>query len=523
MYKPASPRPKRNEYFPLCDEAKPTCGTCARLGRFCESVKLDFKFRVVTPSVPETNRSPPQHSRQRHHQSALIPSLNLDLIHSLQHTDRDIFYSTYWEDQCLSALHPISRSILQQPELPALKDAILALSSCSISRLHAEKTSPTPFLAMGAFSPSLTHQTRSQLYYSSAMRKFISPTPKCYGSNIKVALTILVLFGYIEASIGNFVTGDHLFRALLTVWLQSQFLVWWARAYFSSPDIQLHLPPIALPRAHEENPSSLHERRAVTLSIIYQNTSASSSMFFQPHEAALSFAYHIVTRIMQCTTFLNYLPSRDPQNIGIECMETESWIRLLLRIVQGIDMRSCILRNSYTIGFSGLLLAVSLRCQDLSLGVVLAINCQRSLEYDVFGVSQLTDDGGGDPKFTCYNSQRISVLLFHGKCKATGELFTEFIDWEIPEFHVREVAQPGMGFIHLAENHEMLVNQQNTVLSFQAHPEVQAELAKKMLLDEDDVYNGDLSQQELGAHLAKLDRPTDGLKVLKRVVEWARE
>ncbi|BAE65048.1 class I glutamine amidotransferase-like protein [Aspergillus flavus] len=95
--------------------------------------------------------------------------------------------------------------------------------------------------------------------------------------------------------------------------------------------------------------------------------------------------------------------------------------------------------------------------------------------------------------------------------------------YRLPEFHVREVAKPGLGFVHLAENHEMFVNQENTVLSFQAHPEVQAALAKKMLLEEDDVYNGNLSQQELEDHLKKLDQPTDGFEVLRRVIEWVEE
>ncbi|GKZ23637.1 hypothetical protein AbraIFM66951_009915 [Aspergillus brasiliensis] len=95
--------------------------------------------------------------------------------------------------------------------------------------------------------------------------------------------------------------------------------------------------------------------------------------------------------------------------------------------------------------------------------------------------------------------------------------------YRLPEFHVREVAQPGVGFVHLAENHEMFVNKDNTVLSFQAHPEVQSELAKKMLEEEDDVYNGNLSQRELEDQLARLEQPTDGFEVLRRVIEWARE
>ncbi|KAL3429023.1 class I glutamine amidotransferase-like protein [Aspergillus tetrazonus] len=50
-----------------------------------------------------------------------------------------------------------------------------------------------------------------------------------------------------------------------------------------------------------------------------------------------------------------------------------------------------------------------------------------------------------------------------------------------PEIHVREVYRPAPGFIPLAEKNECFVNEANTVLSFQAHPEIGSELAKKML------------------------------------------
>lgn len=69
----------------------------------------------------------------------------------------------------------------------------------------------------------------------------------------------------------------------------------------------------------------------------------------------------------------------------------------------------------------------------------------------------------------------------------------------------------------------MFVNQENTVLLFQAHPDIEAALAKKLLLEEGDVYNGNLSQQELEDHLKKLDHLTDGVKVLRRVIECVKE
>ncbi|KAJ6012419.1 hypothetical protein N7522_002774 [Penicillium canescens] len=543
MYKPAPPRPKKTDIVrsrdgckscrrrrTKCDEKKPTCETCARLGIVCESVKLDLKFRVVTAlppkkTHPKTGPAEPDSSRlelqlfSQHSRSSQIPNINL--VHSLQHTDRDVFYSTYWEDHCLPALHPIFRSASELLGFPALKDAILALSSCNISRINAERKHSTSFATMGTFSPNLIHQTRSQLYYSSAIKRFISLTQDDYRNNATQILTILVIFGYIEASMGNFdgyychvqglsaflvelreTTGDSLYRALLITWLQSQFLVWWARAYFSSLDVQRNLPSIAFPKGLEGTSGSLHDLRAVALSILCeshrlnvketlkhwkdQTDSKTASLASDlpsdrydtedylarledeskrldeniahlfSHDAALNFAYYVVARIMQCTSFLHNLPSRDLLHLGSECLEIELWARLLLRIAQGTDMQMSIIRNNYAIGFSGLLLAASLRCQDLSLGmqiekwlqtledkhpteegafpvyqtlaVVKAINWQRKMGRDVFGVSQPMDDGGGTPKFTHYNSQMITTILVHGKWRATGDLFTECID-----------------------------------------------------------------------------------------------
>ncbi|CAI7618431.1 unnamed protein product [Penicillium palitans] len=561
MYEPAPPRPKKTDIVrsrngcqscrkrrTKCDEEKPACGTCVRLGIVCESVKLDLKFRVVTapppkktgakmePAEPDSSRLGLQLFGQ-HSRSSQIPNINL--AHSLQHTDRDVFYSTYWEDHCLPALHPIFRCASELLGFPALKDAILALSSCNISRIYAERKYSTSFSTMGTLSPNLIHQTRSQLYYSSAVKRFISLTQDDHRNNAAEVLTILVIFGYIEASMGNFdgyychvqglsaflvelreTTGYSLYRALLISWLQSQFLVWWARTYFSSLDVQRNMPSIDFPRGLEGTSGSLHDLRTVVLSILCEshrlnvketlkhwrdqtdfepalasdlqsdrddmegrlarlqheskrldewllylppseqplvgNASETSPIFFQAHDAALNFAYYVVARIMQCISFLHNLPCRDAQHLGSECLEIEPWVRLLLRIVQGTDMQTSIIRNNYTIGFSGLLLAASLRCQDLSLGmqietwlqtleekqpteegafpvyqalaVVKAINRQRTMGRDVFGVSQAMDDGGGIPKFTHYNSQMITIILVHGKWRSTGDLFTECID-----------------------------------------------------------------------------------------------
>lgn len=52
-----------------------------------------------------------------------------------------------------------------------------------------------------------------------------------------------------------------------------------------------------------------------------------------------------------------------------------------------------------------------------SFGVLKAINNQRLMGRQVFGVTQLVDDASGNPKCTSYNSQSINKLLFHGRCQ----------------------------------------------------------------------------------------------------------
>ncbi|CAI7618421.1 unnamed protein product [Penicillium palitans] len=95
--------------------------------------------------------------------------------------------------------------------------------------------------------------------------------------------------------------------------------------------------------------------------------------------------------------------------------------------------------------------------------------------------------------------------------------------YRAPEFHVREVTKPAAGFIHLASNHECFINEANTVLSFQAHPEISNRLAQKMLLADDKEYNGSSTAEQLKAEVQKLDQPTDGMKLLKRVIQWLDE
>lgn len=86
------------------------------------------------------------------------------------------------------------------------------------------------------------------------------------------------------------------------------------------------------------------------------------------------------------------------------------------------------------------------------------------------------------------------------------------------ELHGGEVDIPPPDFISLAENQECFVNNANNVLTFQAHPEISYELARKLMLEEDEKHNRNSSAEELG-----IDRPTEGLKLLGRVLQWLSE
>ncbi|KAL4935276.1 hypothetical protein BDV06DRAFT_207346 [Aspergillus oleicola] len=576
MYAPVRPRPKKTnivrsrngckscrERRTKCDEQKPSCGTCTRLGRKCEYVHRDFKFRTVTGPASEDVSAPVVFQAldvtptEIHHQEGAdnihIPSI--DLVHSLQHTERDVFYSAYWEDVCLPAVHPMFRPITASAwQHPMLRDAILALSSCNLSRISSENRGPSR-LDRATFSPNLVHQTRSQLYYSSAIRQFASLNQFDLRFRSKVVFTVLVLFAYIESSMGNFqgfqchVQGlenvlmelhgameDVALKALLSAWMQVRFVVWWARAYFSALEVHRNLPPVSLPRLCTEHPESLQERRILILNIMceshrlnseevlrhwspvnrqenllshdhqtYTRTGSGTSFLqlaeqarkldewllhlpppeqpifmdsdqsypsrastlsnqcsaplrFQSHDAALNFAYYVLARVMQCTGILRQLQTPHLDRVGGLRVE-EDWVRLLVRIARGTRMAESISKNSYTIGFSGLMLAAVLRCQDASLGieiqtwleelkslqpteegafpvyqtlaVVKAVNRRRVIGREVFGVTLPTDDAGGTPKFTAYNSQTISTLLFHERCLASGELFTHWVKIEV--------------------------------------------------------------------------------------------
>ncbi|KAL4925521.1 Zn(II)2Cys6 transcription factor domain-containing protein [Aspergillus undulatus] len=455
--------------FP-CDEQEPSCGTCTRLKRPCEPVRRELKFCTVTASQARDISSQAVSRAsditavevQAQAVAGKVQAFDLDLVNFLQHMERDIFYLTYWENACLPAVHLIFRSIsVSAWEHPMLKDAIFALSSCNLSRIRSEYRKQSS-LDLATFSPSLVRQTRSQLYYPSATRKFM-------------VFTVLVLFTHIESSMGNFqgsqchvqgltnffmelhgVIGDAMLKALLSAWMQVRYVVWWAR----------HL-------------GSLQERRLVVLSIMCESHRLNSKETLDHWGPAVALRdssscinpgimgngarkpfMQLADQTKKLEEWLLYLPPSEqplPANPGTSNLDRSNvpLFRLLLRITKGTKLAESVAKNSYTIGFSGLMQATILRCRNASLGteiqewledlqslqsteegaspvyqtlaVVKAVNQRRNIGREIFAVTLPRDDAGEIPKSTVYNSQSISTLLFHERCRASGELFTNCV------------------------------------------------------------------------------------------------
>jgi GMP synthase-like glutamine amidotransferase len=92
--------------------------------------------------------------------------------------------------------------------------------------------------------------------------------------------------------------------------------------------------------------------------------------------------------------------------------------------------------------------------------------------------------------------------------------------YNIHEFHQMEVKTPGKGFVALAYNNQCLVNAANTILTFQGHPEMDAELSK-LLWEESNYMGVDTAEKEKLE--IKINSSHDGLAIWKRILQWAGE
>lgn len=89
------------------------------------------------------------------------------------------------------------------------------------------------------------------------------------------------------------------------------------------------------------------------------------------------------------------------------------------------------------------------------------------------------------------------------------------------EYHRREIKTPAKGFVQLGKGNQSFVNERNTILTFQGHPEMTESVAKFML-DDTPGYMG-LDGSEIGEIERRMELQHDGGKIWKRILEWVHE
>lgn len=97
--------------------------------------------------------------------------------------------------------------------------------------------------------------------------------------------------------------------------------------------------------------------------------------------------------------------------------------------------------------------------------------------------------------------------------------------FRLQQHHRREVAVAGHGFTALAHGNQCFISQSNAILTFQGHPEKDAETARLRLHDSMRWFGFDAASDEKAwAQLEMLiQNPHDGEMVWRRIFEWVRE
>ncbi|KAF2169954.1 hypothetical protein M409DRAFT_51739 [Zasmidium cellare ATCC 36951] len=319
MYERAPPRRKKTD---ICDQRKPSCGTCLRLKRSCEPPSPRLEFRYVQPfssgprwestrdrdalTVPhfdvgvetvETICEPP--SRTFDDVSA-SDSKELDAdenallrMPSTLSPHRDSlaaarFYLNVWKAQCLptlpAELHHLERLAYRSF---VIVDMMTALSACRLSRnLPQRRLIRQSASSLGSsFRPDKEHESLGCQHYGAVIHQVARWDNNEFATDPVFGLTFMVMFCLIAASMGSFaefrlhsnalknhiqIHASDLIRnglGLLATWTDVEMQTWWRRAYFSRPNFHRHHGSLSLDPQIEAALITAGKRRA-TVSVI---------------------------------------------------------------------------------------------------------------------------------------------------------------------------------------------------------------------------------------------------------------
>lgn len=197
-------------------------------------------------------------------------SVNLAPLSVPQPRTSDVvgFYMSIWRLHCLPALNMTFKSmdtIRDQSSL--ITDTMATLAASRMSRKLPQRrlfmSSDSPGFC---FRPDSGHEAFSSELYGSALRRMSCWRSENFDSNPMLAFATLVLFCYVESSMGYFKgfyihsqgieellskSADRIFphcAGLLAAWVEVKMQNWWRRAYFGVPDFfQDYCTPLLRP------------------------------------------------------------------------------------------------------------------------------------------------------------------------------------------------------------------------------------------------------------------------------------
>jgi GMP synthase-like glutamine amidotransferase len=95
---------------------------------------------------------------------------------------------------------------------------------------------------------------------------------------------------------------------------------------------------------------------------------------------------------------------------------------------------------------------------------------------------------------------------------------------KLQQHHRREVSVKPPGFVALSERNQCLVNDKGTILTFQGHPEKDAETAKLRINDIERWFQLNVRDPAVVSEMfRRMELEDDGPAIWRRILEWAVE
>lgn len=198
------------------------------------------------------------------------------------------YYMPVWQTRCIPAIHSSFRQLdAWDTRQPVPRALMVSLAACRLSRISPRPNSPAQSGTVDRlFHPNEADEQFSMELYGGLMRRIGEWRHDDLKAHPQLALSVIVLFCYLESSMGSFGNLnvhsqaaetliqnnlEHLALhapGLLAAWIEIRMQTWWRRAYFGTPEyFQDHLGPIAsISMGAIEN--TRHTRRAMILSIL---------------------------------------------------------------------------------------------------------------------------------------------------------------------------------------------------------------------------------------------------------------